>query len=67
MKNNITHKFGDDRTKYDDVKHKLRTNEPTRIFHIKTPISSISIYQQKKIQYLKTHKQIEVNYFTKKR
>jgi len=48
MKNNITHKFGDDRTKYDDVKHKLRTNEPTRIFHIKTPISSISIYQQKK-------------------
>ena len=47
MKNNITHKFGDHCTKYDDVKHKLGTNEPTRIFHIKTPISLISIYQQK--------------------
>ena len=29
MKNNITHKFGDHCTKYDDVKHKLGTNEPT--------------------------------------
>ena len=62
MKNNITNKFGE----YNDVKHKLRTNEPTRIFNIRTPISLISIYQQK-THYLKTYKQIKVNNFTQKK
>ena len=31
MKNNITHRFGDDHTKSDHVKHIMRTNELTRI------------------------------------